>query len=65
MPFPSTWMDSEIVILRNVRQRNKYHRISFICGILKKNWYKLPYLQNRDTHLENKLPVTGEKGKEG
>ena len=36
MPFSSTRMDSEFVILSEMSQRNKYHRISFICGILKK-----------------------------
>ena len=39
MPFLATWMDLEIVILREVRraEKDKYH---LICGILKKKRYK-------------------------
>ena len=35
LPFASTWMDLEIVILSEVSQteKNKYHMISFICGV--------------------------------
>ena len=46
---------------------DKYHLISFICGISIK-WYKWTYLQNRNrlTDIENKLKVTrGESGKGG
>ena len=37
MPFTSTWMDLEIVILNEVSQteKDKYHMILLICGILK------------------------------
>ena len=38
MLFSATWMDPEIVILREVSQsqKDKYHMISLICGIYKK-----------------------------
>ena len=38
MPFAATSIDLEIIILREVSQteKDKYHMISLICGILKK-----------------------------
>ena len=35
MPFATIWMDLEIIILSEVRQRekDKYHMASLICGI--------------------------------
>ena len=35
MPFATTWMDLEIIILTEVSQKekDKYHMISLICGI--------------------------------
>ena len=36
MPFAATWMDPQMVILSEIRHKDKYHIISLICGILKK-----------------------------
>ena len=38
MTFAATWMDLEIIVLSEVSQteKDKYHMISLICGILKK-----------------------------
>ena len=35
MPFAATWMEVETLILSKVSQKekDKYHMISFICGI--------------------------------
>ena len=57
-------MDLEIVKLSEVSQTEKdKSMISLTCGIFKKKWYKLTYLQNRNrvTDVENKFIVT--KGK--
>ena len=45
MPFAATWMDLEIVILSEVSQtqKDKYHKILLICGILKKDTNELIY----------------------
>ena len=35
MPLAATWMDLEIIIIGEVspKEKDKYHRISLICGI--------------------------------
>ena len=33
MPSAAKWMDLEIIILREVSQKDKYHMISLTCGI--------------------------------
>ena len=37
MPFATTWIDLEIIIPSEVSQKekDKYHMMSLICGILK------------------------------
>ena len=35
MPFAATWMDLEIITLRQT-EKDKYHMISLMCEILKK-----------------------------
>ena len=63
MPFAAI-LDLEIIILSEVSQRNKYHMILLICGILKKKGGKWAYLQNinRVTDIENNLIVTRGEG---
>ena len=38
MPFTAIWMELKIVILSEVShtEKDKYHMITFICGIFKK-----------------------------
>ena len=47
MPFAATWMDPEIIILSEVSQteKDKYHMISLIHGILKNDTNELIYKQ--------------------
>ena len=42
IPFAATWMDLEIIILSEVRQRQN-HMILLICGILKTDKNELIY----------------------
>ena len=62
MPFAATWMELEMIILSEVSQteKDKYHMISLICGILKKkkSINELIYKIERPTDIENKLMVT-------
>ena len=50
MPFAATWMDLEMIILSEVSQteKDKYHIISLICGILKNDTNELIYKTETD-----------------
>ena len=56
MPFAATWMDLKIVILSEVRQteKDKYHMISLIRGILKNGTNELIY----KTEIESQMQKT-------
>ena len=53
MPFAATWMDLEVIILSEVSQKekDKYHMISLICGILKNDTKELIY----KTEIESQM----------
>ena len=57
MPFSATWMDLEIIVLNEVRQR-KTSTIWYHLYVESKIWHKWTYLQNRNrlTDAEN-IPV--------
>ena len=40
IPFAASWMDLEIIILSELSQteKGKHHKITIICGMLKKNY---------------------------
>ena len=56
MPLAATWMDLQIVILSEVSQteKDKYHMILLICGILKKGKNELIY----ETEIELQMQKT-------
>ena len=51
MPLAATWMDLEMIILSEVSQteKDKYHMISLLCGILKTDTNELIYKTERDS----------------
>ena len=64
MPFISTWMDLEIIILSeaNQREEEKYHMTSLTCGIQKEMIQMNLQNRKRLTDLENELMVAEGKG---
>ena len=59
MPFAATWMDLEIIMLSEVRQKET-NTIWYHLYVESKIWHKWTYLQNRNrlTDIENKFMVT-------
>ena len=68
MPFATTWMDLEIIILNEVSQKekDKYYMISLIYGILNMTQMNLP-MKQKQTHRQNGLVVAKREvsGKDG
>ena len=65
MPFAATWMELEIIILIEVKQRQISYNIYNTYMWNLKKWYKWTYFQNRNrvTEIGNKFMVTkGEVG---
>ena len=64
MPLAATWMDLEIVILSEVRERQISYDITYMWNLKKKKWYKWTYLQNRNrvTDIRTNLLLLKEKG---
>ena len=60
MPFSATWMDLEIIILNAVCQteKDKYHTISFICGVENMKHMNLSMNRNRLKDTEKRLVVS-------
>ena len=56
MPYAATWMDLEIIILSEVSQteKDRYHMISLICGILKKMIQMNLFTKQKQTHCLRK-----------
>ena len=64
VPFIEMWMDLQTVIQSEVRQKEKNHRISLICGIQKNGTGEfICKAENRDTGVEKKCMDS--KGREG
>ena len=64
MPFIATWMDLEIIILSEISQaeNNKYHDVTYMCNLERKDTNELTYKIDSQTQKTNLwLP----KGKEG
>ena len=59
MPFAATWMDLEIIILSEVRERKILYDITYMWN-LKNNTSEIIY--KRETDVENNLMVTKGEG---
>ena len=64
LPFGTTWMDREGITLSEIShmEKDKYHMISLICGILKQT--KQNKWANKSKHIDTEnIVVTKEQGK--
>ena len=59
IPFATTWMQLEILILSEVSQKEKTNTLLYPLYMESKIWHKWTYLQNRKrfTDIENRLVV--------
>ena len=64
-PFEPTWMDLEIIMLSKVTVKDKYHMISLICGLYKKNTNKLIFGTAPDSQTLKTRLLKGTGGEEG
>ena len=66
MSLAATWMDLEIIILNEVRQKkkDKYHMISLIFGIQKKKVIQVNLFEKqKETHRHRKQSYGNQSGK--
>ena len=65
MPFATTQMDLEIIILSEVRKK-KINTIWYHLYVESKTWHKLTWLPNKNrlTHTENRLVAAKGPGRE-
>ena len=65
MPLAATRMDLEIITLSEVshRDKDKYHMISLICGILKKKIQMNLFTKQKQTHRHRKQTQGYQRGK--
>ena len=63
MPFVTTWMDLEIIILSK-SEKYKYHMISLICRFLKNDINELIYKTNTDLEIEFMINSGGGMGRD-
>ena len=66
MPFAATWMQLEMIILSEVSltEKDKYHMISLMCGILKMIQMNL-FTKQKKTHRHRKQTYGYQRGKGG
>ena len=63
MPFAPTWMDLEIIILSEVNQTDKCHKILLIMWNLKKVIQMNLFTKQKETHSHRKHTYGYQRGK--